>query len=221
MAYITKQEVEKYLGLSIKTTLDTFLTTLISAATAYIENYTGRWFEDDDTAATRYYDGNGCTKLAIDDLRDITSLTVDGEALTENEDYYLYPLNAATDGLPYEWIELIQPETKLKSSYNSRMDRGYPYVFEKGQRTVEVNGKWGYSTTPPDDIKTVCLKIVGGMIKENIGDTDLKEITQETLGAYSASFAKVREVANALGINTLLDNYVREPLRAKSGVVKI
>ena len=214
MPYITEVEVEKYLAININPALASFITTLIGAVTNYIEKYTDRVFEapspDDDE--TKYYDGNDTTKLQIDDLRTLTSLTVDDVALTEDTDFLLYPLNED----PKEWIELIQPETRINT--NSRLDSTSPYVFDKGQATISIVGKFGYSATPPDDIKLVAMKLVGGIIKENVGDTDTKELTQETIGDYSASYAKIKEMAFSLGVNTILNQYIREPLpKAMSG----
>ena len=99
MAYITKAEVANYLGISISDTLQTYINTLISGVEDYIERFCGggiftkRRFQDNDAEKTFYYDGNSATKIAIDDLREITSLTVDfisgsGTALTEDDDYF-------------------------------------------------------------------------------------------------------------------------------------
>ncbi len=222
MAYISKTEVEKYLGIAISSSLDAFISTLISFAQDYIERYCGneketgikkRWFQDADTAVTKYYDGNDATKLIIDDIRTLTSLSIDDDAQTVDDDFYLYPLNESVK----EWIELIQPETKIPS--NSRLDRSSPFIFDKGQRIVAVTGKFGYSTTPPDAIKLACLKLVGAAIKENIGDTDLKEITQESLGDYSASYAKIKEIAHYTGVNDILEMYKRERVPFSGGGV--
>ena len=89
------------------------------------------------------------------------------------------------------------------------MQSASPYIFDEGQRTVKVVGKFGYSVTTPSAIKTVAVKLVLAMMKENIGDTDLKEITQESLGDYSASFAKVKDIAERLHFANILDKYKR------------
>ena len=226
MSYIDEAQIEKYLGLNIDSGLESFIATLISGVETYIEKYCGgqhfvkRWFEDSDSEKTFRYDGNDDTKIAIDDLRELTSLTVDDVALTEDEDFHLYPLNASALGMPYEWIELIQPETRLLN-VNSRLSSSPPYIFDKGQKTIVVVGKFGFSTTVPDDIKLAALKLVGGIIKENVGDSDLREVTQESLGDYSASYAKIKDVANRLGVNNILDGYVKDGILIKDGIVKI
>lgn len=227
MAYITKTEVATYLGISINNTLQTYIDTLISGVEDYIERvcgggiFTKRRFQDDDVEKTFYYDGNSATKLAIDDLREITSLTVDfisgsGTALTENDDYFLYPLNANNDDLPFTEVQLIQPSTRL--NLNSRLQSSAPYIFDEGQKTVKIVGKFGYSTTPPDAIKLACMKLVGAIIKENIGDTDLRELSSETLGDYSANFTKIKDIAERLGVNNLLIQYTRKSIKPKIGM---
>lgn len=222
MAYVTKQEVKNYLGITWTAGLDTFIDTLIDAAQSFVEGFTGRTFlaPDPDDDVTRYYNGNGRERLPIEDLRSITSLTVDGIALTQNTDYYLYPLNAAADGEPYTRIELVQPNTSF-SNQNPRSGHSIPYVFEELQRNVVVVGKWGYSATPPSDIKVAVMKLVGGIIKENIGDSDLREVTEETLGEYSTSFAKIKDIAHALDIQTLLGDYKKGKVTGASKVIQV
>lgn len=221
---ITKSDVEKFMGLTIDASLDTFILVLIQGAQDFIFRACGggivekRWFNDGDVSATRYYDGNGATRLEVDDIRALTSLVVDGVALVENTDFFLYPLNETVK----EWIELIQPETRLAT--NSRIDSTSPYIFDEGQRSVTIVGKFGYSTdaTAPDLIKVCALKIVSGFIKENIGDSDLKEITSESLGDYSVSFAKITETANRMNMNDMLASFTRQPIgKSASGVLTV
>lgn len=225
MSYITEDEIEKYMGVDIDAALSVFIASVISMAENYIEKYCGgkffakRWFADSDTEITMWYNGNGLERIAIDDLRDITSLELNGIALVEDTDYILYPLNAAALDEPYEWIELVQPDTRIQT--NSRIISSSAYIFDEGQKNIKVVGKFGYSTTPPSAIKLAALKIVSGVIKENIGDNDLKEITQESIGEYSASYAKVSEVANAKGINDILNSFTRKGIPKRNKVVKI
>jgi len=211
---ITKSDLEKYLGITIDDGLSGFITTVISGVSQYIKKTTGRNFESADTNTTRYYDGNGGTKLAIDDLREITSLKVWGVTLTKDTDYYLSPANATEDGIPYTTIELIQPSTRLNQ--NSRVASNSPYVFDEGQRGVEVTGKFGYSTSAPADIKLVALKLAGGVIKENIGDNDVRELTNQSLGDFSASYTSIANIAHALKVDELLKQYVRPDGRGVS-----
>jgi hypothetical protein len=227
MSYVTKSEIKQYGGINWDAGVDTFVDTLIASAEDYVERFCGnkvfskRSFEapspDDDV--TKYFNGSGEQKLYIGDLREITSLTVDGVALTKDEDYYLYPLNAEADGEPFEWIELIQPETSFSNTNPRRT--GIPYIFEDLQRSVTVVGKWGYSETPPEDVKVAVMKIVLGFIKENIGDNDLREVTSETIGEYSVSYAKIKDTADRTGVDHLLKPYKRKSRKPVGRIVQI
>lgn len=228
MAYVTKQEVKNYLGITWSSGLDTFIDTLIAAATKYVEEYCGdlrygkRVFEapDPDDDVTRYFDGNDEERLQVGDVRSLTSLTVDGVALTSGDDFNLLPYNAAADEKPFTAIELVQLETSFARS-NPRRGHAIPYVFERLQKSVVLVGKFGYSATPPADVKVAVMKLVGGIIKENIGDSDLKEVTSETLGEYSQSFAKIKDIAHALGIGNLLAPYKRGRISGSSRVIQV
>lgn len=204
---ITKSELEQYTGLSIDDGLETFFETVVGGVAKYIKNVTGRNFEipDPDSDQTRYYNGNGGIRISIDDLRELTSLVVDDVELEENVDFYLYPLNAEAEGKPYEYIELVQPSTRL--NVNSRISSTAPYIFTDAQRNVVVTGKFGF--TPPDDIKLVAMKICAGIIKENIADADVREVTSESLGEYNVSYTKISEVAGAVEADSMLKNYIR------------
>ena len=220
MDYVTATEIKQYGGINWDSSLDTFISTLIGAAGSYVEEFCGdktfgkRFFKAPDTDAdiTKRFNGSGEQKQYIGDLRSLTSVTADGIALTLDTDVYLYPLNAqadASDLKPYEWLELVQPETSFANS-NPRRGNAIPYVFEPLQRSVVVTGKWGFSATAPEDIKVAVMKIVLSFIKENIGDNDLREVTSETLGEYSISFSKIRDIADRLGVNHILMAYKRK-----------
>jgi len=214
MAIIAKTDIQDHLGITIDAALDSFVTTVCAAAQEYVEVLCGggavarRVFDAADTDSTRYYNGNGLTHLDIDDIRSVTSLTVDGVALVENDDYYLYPLNATADGEPFTQIQLIQPETRVNT--NSRLQESAPYIFDYGQRTIALVGKFGYSKTgsTPSAIKMAILRIAAQFVKDNIGDNVLREQTAESLGEYSASFIKVADVADRLKIADVLVRYI-------------
>lgn len=213
------------MGVAISSALDDFIDELISAANDYIENYCGdakfgrRSFSapDPDNDETRRFDGNQGVKLSVGDLRSITSLTIDGVQYTVNTDFVLYPANASAQREPYQWIELVQPG----GAVNSRSALASSYEFTIGQQNVAVVGKWGYSATPPSAIKIAATKLVAGMIKENLTDKDVKEIKQESLGDYSATYQDVTKVAGALGVNELLEPFKRKAPKAMSGVIII
>lgn len=219
--YITKEDIEMYSGLNIDGSADDFITMLIAAVSDYISKAAGaglvtrREFGLDSEAdsTTRKYDGTGATKLMIDDVLSIDTLVVDDETLTEDTDFFLCPANALADGKPYEWIELAQPALGNRSSRS--LSSNNPFVFTVDQRNVVVTGKFGYSTDVPPVIKLACLKLATAVIKENVADSDVREVSSETLGDYSVSFGSVSNTANAIKVDTLLDGYLRTGIPVK------
>lgn len=211
MSYITKDEVKKYLGVNFTVGLDTFVDLAIAGCQQYVEKLCGndslgrRLFEaySPDNDVIRKFDGNGDIRLFIGDIFSLASLEVDGVALTVDEDYFIYPLNGDTK----HYIELTQAFTRLNS--NSRIT-GTPTIFEKGQANIVLTGKFYYSLTCPSDIKLAMLKLVGGVIKENIGDEDVREKKQEAIGDWSATFQDIEKVAHTLKVDELLKGYSYE-----------
>lgn len=211
MAYITTTDIANHLGITLTAGQTTLSTVLIESAEDYIETLCGggvipkRVFDSADTDSTRYYDGDDSAILTIDDLRAVTSVSLDDTALVKDEDYYLLPYNATTDGEPFTQIALIQPETRING--NSRLTSSVYYLWEKGQRNVSITGKFGYSTSVPNTVKLAVLRIVAQFLKDSIGGT-AKEISSESLGEYSVTHAKVKEVADRLGVADMLSKYI-------------
>lgn len=202
------------MGITWDSSVDSFVDKVISGVQKYIERYCGddklgvRKFEapDPDDDETRKFDGNGSMKLFFGDVRSITSLAIDEVALTEDEDYFLYPANKEADE-PYTYAEMAQPVTRLQE--NSRSFGDEYYVFEVGQKNIEIVGKFYYSSTPPADIELATLKLAAAVIKENTADKDIKEIKSESLGDYSVSYQDVDKIAHSLKVQDLLTPYVR------------
>lgn len=225
MDYVTKSQVEQYTGLQIDDSLDAFLDLVSGFGKDYIDRTLSmdgarRWFDDADAESTRYFDGKGTARLYLDDCRSISLIVAsitrgNGVTLVANEDYYLYPLNADTDGRPFEYVDLANPAFNLPA--NSRLSvfaGGNAYVFFEGQRNIAVTGKWGYNASGdgniPKLVQMAMLKLITSVIRQNIGDADLKEVTAESLGEYSATYAKISEVADSLKIGDMLASLQRE-----------
>lgn len=213
--YISLTDIENFMLITIDETAEDFVTSLIGMAQEFIENSCGddkfgkRKFEapSPDDNSTRYFSGNGKTLLPVGDLKSINTLVVDNETFTVDEDFYLFPYNASADSKPYTHIELVQPESNIRSA-NPRSNMSIN-IFEEIQRNVQISGKWYYSSVAPSQIKLATLKLVSAMLKENVTDTTLKAITAEALGEYNVSYEKTSEIADRLGISSLLTPYMR------------
>lgn len=225
MAYVTKDEVKKYLGVSWNSALDSFVDKVIAACQLYIEKYCGddrfgkRLFEapDPDEPTVRRFDGTGDKRLYVGDLFDIEGVTISGYDYELDSDVYAYPMNNEDEA--FQYLELSQPETRLNS--NSRVGSLDPYVFERGQGTVEIEGYWYFTETPPADITLAMMKLVGAVIKENISDGDVREKKSEELGDYRVSYQDVDKIAHSLNVTDILDQYKRKGASSGAGVIQV
>jgi len=124
---------------------DTVCQQALDAAENYIEEETHRYFES--TTATRYYRSDALwpnyRTLRLDqDLLTITTLTNGDTAATviAAANYTLLPRN---DAPPYHYIELTDATT-IGWEWDTDM-------------WVSVAGTWGWSATPPADVKQAVL----------------------------------------------------------------
>jgi len=221
--YTDKATIDSYLGVTLDAGLATFITLTIKGVTNFIEQYCGderfgiRVFEapEEDTDVTKYYDGNGAIKLQVGDLKELTSLTVDDVLQTENTDFYLKPYNAEAEGKPYSEIELVQPSGR-SSSRGSAI-----YEYEKDQKNIIVVGKFRYSDDVPADIQLIATKLASEILKERVGDEELRETKAETFDDYKIDYTEIAKMAKSLGIYDILDQYKRKDKSVKTGVVQI
>lgn len=196
MAYTDKLSIENYLLTTIDSSFSTQVTSWISAAQRWIDNYTDRTFEA--TTLTKKFDGNNDDDLNVQDLLSVDTIwftandsTSDaGTRTLSTTDYYLYrnddpnPVNQ-----PYNRIEL--------NRYG-----GYA-TFPYGQQNIWIKGSWGYSTTAPADIQMVATKLVASII--NVGkDGNVKSFSE---GDYQVTFGNL--LNSDLQIKQVLNFYKR------------
>jgi hypothetical protein len=131
---------------------DNLLETVITAASRWIDDHTGRTFYSG--TQTRVYTATSPYGLAVDELTAITTLKTDEtgdrtyEVTWATTDYYLVPFNAVADGRPYDRIEVDQV------SGTRRFPAGVP-------RGVQVVGSFGYGASgAPPLVKEACLRLV-------------------------------------------------------------
>jgi len=193
--YIEKSSIEDYLLIDIDGSMDVTINKWISAAENYVEIYTGRKFENTEDQP-KYYDGPGGRTLYIDDFITITSivtLDLDGvtvdDTLTENTDYFVYPLNDS----PKHILKLAPEGSNLAK-------------WPKGKKRIKVVADFGYATDVPEDVKLVVTQLVSEIV--NVGRQGSEGgISQESLGDYSVTYGSIDEIAMRLGIKPILDSY--------------
>ena len=146
--YVTVAELKAFLqaGGMISSPLTVLETLLdyegaISAATYDWETDTGFTpFLMGTADEVRYFDPTNSYQLNLcAGLLTLTSLEIDGTELTENEDFYLYPLQAPLERKPFSRVQFR--------------------VFQNGlPRTIVITGRWGYQETLTDDVKQAILR---------------------------------------------------------------
>ena len=170
--YTTETKIEDYLQIDIDDSISDTVTTWIGWVKSYIDNYTNTTFES--SLVTKYYDSVGGRELIVDDLTAVTQLDFLDEngdvddTLTENTDFWLYPLNTT----PKNIVKL--------DSYGS-----HP-IFPVGAKRVKISATFGVADTVPADIEWVATSMVGDIIRQqtNVSKTG----KSETLGEYAITY---------------------------------
>jgi len=171
---------------------DNLLEAVITAASRWIDDHTGRRFYGG--SATRYYTPSSPYGLSVpDEFTAITTLKTDenGDRVYETTwattDYVLLPLNAVVDGTPYDRIEVDQVSGT----------RRFPTGVLGG---VELVGSFGYGASgAPPMVKEACFRLVGRFY-------DLRTATLGVMG--SAEMGTMRIVADR-DVMDWLGPYVR------------
>jgi len=190
--YTTLQSVKNALIIPLDNYEDDgYLEATIESVSRMIENHTGRRFYA--TSETRYYSAINSDEVMVDDLLTVTTLKTDDdedgtfETTWTTSDYHLMPMNAATNGRPYTWIE-----TSGYGSYS------FPVNVKKG---VQIVGSFGYCaiTSLPKPVAEACKLqsirlfkrkdapfgvIAGGELQQGMTIPDLDPDVKMLLSAY-------------------------------------
>ena len=129
---------------------DSTIEAIIEATSREIDDICWQRFFTTSANETRYFTADRRYKLMLPDrIVSIGTLKTDNDndrtyenSWTLNTDYDLMPYNAALDGVPYSWIAVTP-----NGNYT------FPAGIAKG---VEISGKFGWATVPPQ-IREACL----------------------------------------------------------------
>lgn len=184
MPYTDKASVESYILKTIAAEYNTQITQWINAISRHIDKTTNRVIAT-NTPSTIKYDGSGGEILLIRDCCDITEVKLDTVVLT------------LSDVLQY-------PTTK---PYASRLVLQGGYRWTEARQNVEVTGKHGMATTPPEDIKLATTILVGAICRNQIlGE---KAGTTEKIGSYSVSYSTPEQKAELETAKAIINGYKR------------
>lgn len=192
MAYITAAEFKTYAGID-SSSADTKLATFITAAQAFIDDWTHTTFEaSGDT--TRTFD-------AVDDI--------DGTLLMF--DQWLAQITSVTNGdgvvIPSNAYVLEPRNTWPKYGIRIKATSGYLWDFtDDPENAISIVGRWAYSITAPESIKFITKRLAHYLYqqKDNAGDLDRPMQIGDSVVLHPAQIPK--------DIKTELEKYVKEPL---------
>lgn len=141
-----------------------------------------------DTPGTRKFDGNGKTSLMIDEVCDITAITVDGTNVLSS--VYQYPIG-----------EERTNELKMETQ-----------TFSKGLQNVEVAGIFAMHSAEdvdavPEDIRWACTVLVAGVVSASQNQNDA--IKAEKVGNYSVTYSDPNQRKDYLMALDILKAYRR------------
>lgn len=182
----TLSEVKVQLELTSDTTYDTWLSTLISAASVFIENYCKRKFVSREY--TEYYDGKGRDRIflnhrpisAIAYIYDDCDREFGADTLIDSDEYTYY----AEEGI-----------VRLFGETRQFFTRG---IFQEGVLNVKI--KYTAGETVPADLNQACVDMV--IWKFRLKNTD--GISSESIGSYSVSYSREQIPSKILSV---LDMY--------------
>lgn len=140
---------------------DVELSRLATMASRLIDRVTrrapGAYYVTADS--TRVYDGSGTAELWVDELAAAPALVQVAETGDLSQfttwaatDYLLWPYNALADGVPYLRLDV--------DALN-----GSKTVWPRFAKNVRITGKWGYSTTPPPEIRQAAILLAARAFK--------------------------------------------------------
>lgn len=184
--YTSWSTVKTYLAIS-GVTDDTLGATLVTRASAIIDRFCRRQFAA--SAAARTFDApNGDTLWLDEDLLSVTTITNgDGETMDSSQ-FVLLPPNS----LPKYAIRLRKTAMATWSASPTSGE----------EQAISVQGSWGYSSTPPDDVVQAAIRLTAWLYKQrdapfgttarpDIGIVEVPAALPEDVKALLLRFQKV------------------------------
>jgi hypothetical protein len=165
--YCEISDIENYLTLEIADEFESVAEGWIEAISNMIKLLTNRDWLADSVATARFYDGNNCSELTVDDFI--------GTPVVEIGDDYAENLVATTDFITKPYNTTNKNVIKLKED-----------SFDKGEQNVRVTVKWGYAQEVPADIKLATTVIASAVILAQTNQDG--EIESEKIGNYTVKY---------------------------------
>ena len=153
MDYVTEEEIRSYCGIASQEYPSEFVMALASMSMDELDHRTGRTWRG-PTSVTEYYTGDGSDTLFLNhvDIIQLESLSIDDD----NDGNYT---NVSVDK-----VKVYNDEGILVLRNNAEVN-----IFPRYDNSILVTYTYGLasSSTIPNDIKLLCLKIIANMIHPN------------------------------------------------------
>ena len=152
------------------------LTRAIAFAVAKLKAETG-WNPFEGAAGTRYFTADGYNTLFLDQgLLSLTSVTIDGTTYAVNDDFYLYPANASTDGIPYRELLFVSNISSLMNGVVIVGTWGRMATYDSSATEAILAGAAimaGATLAGVDVPLSAVVEIVQGPVKEKYSDSSM------------------------------------------------
>jgi hypothetical protein len=195
--YTTRDDLAGWLtAAGVEAQEGTRLDLAIEAASRWIDDFTGRFFYQTDTAETRLYRVCDPYTLEIGDIATTDELAVgidsnnDGTYSTSWTDanYYLEPLNGIYNGSSgWPFFQIVTLGTNA-----------FPYVNYSRRPAVQITAKWGWAAVPKK-VEMACLILAGNLWRR-------KDAPFAIVPFVDAGMLRIREDPD---VQALLAPYVR------------
>jgi len=188
MAYATWEEIQAHKGFDNDEAGALLVGTdgeggLLADAAFMFEQETGRDFQV-STDGTRYFDAvrnvDGRVLRFDRDICSITSITNGDAVAVDSDDYVTEPRNDT----PYYAVRLLA-SSSVRWSYTDDVENA-----------ITVVGKWGYSATPPRDVKRAVIDLALWLYNriENPTEVDTAKVAQGMILLPSGSPLHVQQM---------------------------
>lgn len=175
---ITLEEYKLLTGIpSTDTEDDEKIQQAIDWASAAVRRYTDRDFATSTISEERTYPYEGYTFVETDDFSSVTTVEVNGVAITSTA-YTIGPPNAVARGEAFYWVEL--PGHARSQSPEMGFARNEDVFGSVTPSEITIDAVWGWPVVP-DDVKQAVAWVVAGFL------SDPEPYQSESIADYSYS----------------------------------
>jgi hypothetical protein len=197
--YVDSDDLKSTLKLDGTSLRDEDIAQAVTSASRAIDDALNRYFgKSAEADVVRFYTPERRLVLEIDDVIDLTAVDIDtgdgafSESWTENTDFFLEPLNAATDGRPWERLVLDPARGKR---------------LPARPRSVRITAQFGWDEVPAGVVEYCGILAKRLLRRATEAETDVSTSIATVALEVGAALRLLRTDPEA---GTLLDGLSRE-----------